>query len=417
MSRISMTWAALAVACLLGAAAPASAAESALEDAPSVVHPIYAHMPDATQNDTALRELTAAAGHYRLRMVEVVDIEAPPPPKTAAELKAGIQLVQKLAFADALKQLDAAATDADNSGGAGLSVAEMADVYFYRAMAIAKADWKPERSVDAATRARAFEDYVRAAAINPDRTMEPRDLPPQVLEDWQAAVAEMRRRPKGTLIVRGPAQADITVDGKRPASTESTGATFPDLSYGEHLVQVNQVGHAPWGSRALVNLPSADLIVPPLPALTFDDGTAAAHARRMGAKFALLAELKLGDGPPQIEMRLIDITGIRHDAGRAPLTGEVGAIDATVMRLDEEARRIDQLGLAPSNSAVATPLPTAPPPPTTPVAVVGPTPRATLRDDPAAWARDHWPLVTAVGVMAAATLVLGLTVAFEGSHH
>jgi hypothetical protein len=413
--RFLSTWAALGAASswLAIAAAPARAAES-LEEAPSIVHPIYAHMPDAPQNDTALREVSEAAGHYKLRMVEVVDIDAPPAPKTTAELKAGAQLVTKLSFTEAQKQLDLAASDAANSGGAGLSPSEMADIYLYRAMAIARADWKPERSVDAATRARAFEDYVRAATITPDRTLNPRELPPQVLEDWEAAVAETRRRAKGTLVVRGAPKAEISVDGRPPTVTTPDGAVFSGLVYGDHLVQVVEPGHAPWGSPALVNLPSADLIVPDRPALTFDDTVAAAHARRMGAKFALLAELKLGDGEPQLEMRLIDITGIRHDAGRVPLTGEAGAVDATIMRLDEEARRIDQLGLAPSNGAVtALPAAAAPPPP---VALIGPPAHARLRDDPAAWARDHWPLVTAVGVMAAATLVLGLTVAFE-SHH
>ena len=85
--------------------------------------------------------------------------------------------MQKLSFDDALKVLDAAATEAAATGGAGLSTEELSDLYFNRGMAIARADWKPERSVDEATRARAFQDYVRAAMLTPGRELSKPDGP------------------------------------------------------------------------------------------------------------------------------------------------------------------------------------------------------------------------------------------------
>ena len=128
----------------------------------------------------------------------------------------------------------------------------------------------------------------------------------------------------------------------------------------------------------------------------------------MGAKFALVTELKLGEGAPQLELRLVDSTGIRHDATRFPLAAEPGTFDAAVMRLDEEARRIDRLGLAPGGA-------TEPPPAATPALGAAPPPprHASFRDDPGGWAREHWPLVTAVGVMVGATLALSLAVATD----
>jgi hypothetical protein len=89
------------------AAGPARA-----DDPPSIVYPIYAQMPDAPQNDVALAELTRAAGRYHLRGIEVVDIPAPPPPQTGAAIKAGLDLVKKLSFDDARKQLVFAAEKA-----------------------------------------------------------------------------------------------------------------------------------------------------------------------------------------------------------------------------------------------------------------------------------------------------------------
>ena len=47
-----------------------------------IVHPLYAHLPDAPEDDALRRAFTAAAGRYRLHPVEVVDVPAPPAPRT-----------------------------------------------------------------------------------------------------------------------------------------------------------------------------------------------------------------------------------------------------------------------------------------------------------------------------------------------
>ena len=76
------------------------------------------------------------------------------------------------------------------------------------------------------------------------------------------------------------------------------------------------------------------------------------------------------------------------------------------MRLDEEARRIQQVQLA---SGTPLPVPVAAPADTPlPILVAPPPARATLRDDPVAWARDRWPLMTAIGVVVGAALVLSV---------
>jgi len=397
---------ATAMAAVAVAAGPAAAAG----EPASIVHPIYAQMPEAPQNDVGQRELTRAAARYKLMPVEVVDIEQPPPPPTGTVIKAGVDLVKKLAFDDAKKQLDAADETVTRNGGAGLTTAELSDLYLARGMAIARADWKPERSVDQATRVRAYEDYVRAATLTPERTLNPHDYPPQTIEDWTKAVAEISQRPQGTLSVTGSSKALINFDGKPPLSARG-GVTFKS-AYGQHFVAVEEPGRARWGSSVLVNSPSSEVPIPARAALTLDDAVAAAHARRMGAKFALVAELRLGEGPTELQLRLVDVTGIRHDATVVPLTSEPGAIDAATMRLDEEARRIEHLGLAPGTSLDPTPPGSAAMPP--PV-LVSPAPaaRPTLRDDPGAWARAHWPLLTAVGALVGASLVLGLTVGLE----
>ena len=39
--------------------------------------------------------------------------------------------------------------------------------------------------------------------------------------------------------------------------------------------------------------------------------------------------------------------------------------------------------------------------------------KMSFRDDPAAWARDHWPLLTAIGVVTVTAIVLSAAVASD----
>jgi hypothetical protein len=408
----------LALATALGARAGIALAQAPAEaDQPvtppvalPLVHPIFVHMPDAPDDDLARREFTAATSHYGLYPVEVIDVPAPAPPHAAEALKSGITKATTIAFADALKDLDAAAAEVATTGGAGLSTTDLSDLYLYRAMASAGADWNAQAGrppgAEAGPRAKAYADYLRAATIAPTRTLSTRELPPQVIADFGRAAEEVRGGARGTLTVRGPAGAQLSLDGGT-ASAVAGGVTFRDLPYGEHFVHVDEIGRAPWGTVVNVGAPTQELEIPPSRVvLSLDDGVAAAHARRMGARFALLGEPKPGPGNV-IELRLIDGSGTHRDAARVSITEEHGGVDAAVMRLDEQARRLQQAGQAGANLAAA------PPAASPPVLLAAPPAKARFRDDPAAWARDHWPLLTAAGVLLGTAVVLGITVAAD----
>lgn len=253
--------------------------------------------------------------------------------------------------------------------------------------------------------------------MTPDRTLNPHDLPPQVVADFQRALDEIHHRPRGTLIVKGSADAQIALDGG-PLMSLKGGLTVRDLAYGEHLIRAEELGFAPWGALIPLNQPSFDLALPARTSLALDDATAAAHARRMGAHFALVAQPKGGPGTA-IEVRLVDAaTGTLRDAALIPGSPEGGQLDAAVMRLDEEARRValeeqsatGARGAPPATGAV--PVPAAPAPVALgPLQLLSQPPaKARFRDDPPAWARDHWPLLTAIGAVALTAIVLGATV-------
>jgi hypothetical protein len=380
------------------------------DDVPPLVHPLYVHLPDAQESDASRRAFTAAATRIGLKPVEVVDVPAPPPPKAPDLLKIALINSQKLAFDDVRRDLDAAVAEIAATGGAGLSTDQLSDVYLHRAMAIARADWNATAAAPPTeARTRAYADYLRAATRTPGRTLNPRELPPQVVADFERAADEVRRRGRGTLVVKGSANAEVTLDGGAPTPVAG-GITFRDLAYGEHLIHVDEIGRAPWGATVMFDAPSLDLEIPPRAALALEDATAATHARRMGARFALVAEPKGGPGAP-IALRLVDDAGMQRDAALVRAGAEPGLLDAAVMRLDEQARRIAQVpaGDAPAPPTAAAPSGQLGPP----VLLSEPRPKARFSDDPAAWARDHWPLLTAAGTLVLSAIILGAAVSSD----
>jgi len=394
---------------ILTAATLASARAARAEEPLPMVHPLYVHLPDAPEEDALRRALTEAALRYRLRPVEVVDVPAPPAPRAPDLLKTGIINAQKIAFGEALHDLDAAAGEVATTGGAGLSTDELSDLYLYRAIATAHADWNATADAPATeARTRAYADYLRAATLTPTRTLSTREIPPQALADFARAVAEVRQRPRGALSVAGSADAQVSLDAGAPMAVAG-GVVFRDLVNGEHLIRVEEIGHLGWGAVVSFNQPMADVTIPPRALLGLDGATAAAHARRMGAQFALVLEPKGGPHAP-VALRLIDTAGKERDAV-VVTPSEAGAIDSAVMRLDETARRLAQAD-AQSGAPPVAPAGTAPDL-APPVLLAPPPPKAQLGEDPAAWARDHWPLLTAVGVVLLSSIVLGAAVSAD----
>jgi hypothetical protein len=397
---------ALAIALLAVTVARAARADEPLP----IVHPLYVHLPDAPEEDALRRVFTAAAARYKLRPVEVVDVPAPPAPRAPDLLKAGIVNAQKIAFGEALHDLDAARTEVATTGGAGLSTDELSDLYLFRAIATARADWNA-KAADAPTEARtqAYADYLRAAALTPARALNAREIPPQATADFARAVAEVRTRPRGALTISGSADAQVALDGGAPMPVAG-GVVLRDLVEGEHLIRVEELGHVGWGAVVNLNQPSLDVAIPARALLGLDGATAAAHARRMGARFALVVEPKGGAHAP-VGLRLIDTDGQERDAVQVTAGSEPGTIDSAVMRLDETARRLAQADA----QTGAQPPPTAQPATdmAPPVLLSQAPAKARLTEDPAAWARDHWPLLTAVGVIVLSSIVLGAAVSAD----
>jgi hypothetical protein len=227
------------------------ARRAAAADTP-LVHPIYAKLPDLAEDDFTRRAFAAAAERYKLFPLEIIDVPAPAAPQAPALVKSGIAKTMKLAFDEALPDFDAAIAEVETSGGAGLTTSELGDLFLFRAWAIARADWKSPAGADAdsmgTARTQAFADYARAAVLAPGRVLNPREIPPQVVADFGRAVAEARQQPRATLLVRGDADAEVSLDGAAPLRVAG-GVTIKDVTYGEHFLAVDELGRAHWGQR------------------------------------------------------------------------------------------------------------------------------------------------------------------------
>jgi hypothetical protein len=403
---------ALAAALALAAAQGASTNPGT----PAAVHPIYAPLPESVHNDAANRLFTQTVARYGLGPVEVVDIPRPPPPRAPELLRTGKAAAEKLRFDEAATALDAAVTEVLATGGDGLEAKDLPELFIQQAIAAQKATWRDLTGpVTEITPAKAREAYLRAAVLAPDRTLEARRYPPLAIASFKLATAEVKQRPRGDLKVRGTTSATITIDAGKPLGAPANAIGLP---YGEHLIRVEDIGRKPWA--ALVPLTEANLEIdaPATAPVLLDDAVAAAQARRMGATFALVSTLKMGPpgGPAregiELELRLVDAaSGQARDSAVVAFLGEKGALDAAVMRLDEEARRLDLLrrgGRIPAGSGSELAIDTVPGAP-----VAGGVVRPRFSDDPGAWARHNWPLLTAVGVAVGTAVVLGIAVAAD----
>jgi hypothetical protein len=389
---------------ILGVLVVISAAPALAQSvATPAVHPLYAEMPGSTMNPEAKRLFSAAAGRYGLGPVEVMDIAAPPAPRAPELLKVAAAANEKLKFAEAEAALDAAVAEVMTSGGAGMSAASLSELFLQQAIAAQKANWlELESPVTELAPAKAREAYLRAAVLAPERVLERRRYRPLAIASYQVATAEVKQRPRGQLKVWGPPGAEINLDAgpDRPAPASAT-----QLPYGEHFVRVEAVGHPPFGVVVTLTAPDVEVAAQLSAALVPDDREAAAHARRMGASFALLSFLKMGPRL-ELELHLIDaVTGQVRNSTVVPYGLDTGPLEAAVMRLDEEARRTtlvkhaEAVAIPGSDLTVATVPDRATPG------------GAPLRDDPRGWAQRHWPLLTAIGVAVGTAIVLGIAVA------
>lgn len=306
--------------------------------AQGTVQPIFVRLPGVPVDDAALDTLRAESGRFAWRPVHPVDFAGPPAYHTAATLETALRELGALHLQDTLRDLDAAAAEAAATGGAGLTNPQLGDIYLYRAIA--------RQKVDPTDGGRAWDDYVRAATVNPERVLDPGRVPPAALDAWNRATVAVQRRARGSVIIQGPPAATISVDARPPVHSP---ALFAGLPYGEHLVRVEEPGHWPWVTTLPLTAATLEIEVPARPELSLDDAAAAGVAKHAGAAFALVAQPRPGGTESLLELRLVETgTALRRSTVVVVLSAP-GALQAALGRVQKQAQSnpADHPGQAP----------------------------------------------------------------------
>lgn len=251
---------------------PAAAEESApilLFYAPDHGGPV----PAARQ---ALEELATR------RATVVVDLSPrePAPPQTATRLRRGIEAYRDFHYQAARDQLDAGVAEATASGARGLTPSELSDLLLYRALVYGQLG----------DDARAWDDFVRAATVDPTRTLDPVRFSPHVIQTLERAVAAVTPNRASLRVAVAPACA-VWVD----ARAVSPGTALPVIR-GEHYVRVECPDAIPYASRLVVDAEGQELTPRLTQLVAPSDAELVAEARRRGAQSAIAVEVSTG--PP-----------------------------------------------------------------------------------------------------------------------
>ncbi len=304
----------------------------------------------------------ALEGLARRHGTVLIDLtpRSPAAPHAGSHLRRGIDAYLAFKYDDALRDLDAGLAEAVTTGARGLRPSELSDLLLYRALV----------STQRGDSTRAWDDYLRAAAVDPTRRLDPVRFPPRASETFTRAVAAVARGVQTSTSVAVPSACAVWIDARAAKPN-----TPMDLAPGEHYVRVACPGKQLYGTRVVVR--GATHTVRPALGNKARPGPAEAarEARRRGADSLLLAlVVRARRGPTTIGIRLLDATTLRE---RGRVVSRIDRQRGTARIIASAQRLID---------AVITPV--------APVVVVGKRP----------WYRRSW--VWGVAGAAVATAVL-----------
>lgn len=286
-----------------------------------------------------------AAAERAARAAGAAVIDATPSaavvPADRAALRAGRAAYEALRFDEAQKALAEAARSLERTGGAGWSVGELADLFLYRALT----------AVQLGEAEAAWEDFVHAATVDPARVLDPAELPPRAIEQFERARAHVAAMPRGAVRIVGGAGCQVAVDGRAVGAGERDGAL--ELWRGRHWLVASCPGRQPVQRGFDVVGAALEQAIDGAPLPPFSDDAALVQARVLGARavvtVVVTGELALlrrvgRDGREQ-ERRALRLSAARTALSGAP--DEAPALAA----LEQELARLLQPEARPARTA------------------------------------------------------------------
>ena len=217
----------------------------------------------------------------------VIDRSPTPPAaiETGKILQRAIDAYDALRYDEARAALDQARDLVDRTGGAGLSTAQLSDLFLSRGLV----------RVQTGDATGAWDELVAAVVVAPERVLDRGRFPPNIVELFDRAHDETTHKQlPAELQIAAPEGCTAYVDGVAASGKMK-------LIAGLHWVRTECIDRAPWGSR--VDLPTTGLSVraDPLPYAPPPDADALVQARVSLAHAVIIAEVH---GPVAIARKL-----------------------------------------------------------------------------------------------------------------
>jgi len=242
---------------------------------------------------------------------------AVPPSPIAPLVRRGIDAYDGLRFTEAASLLDQARDAADRSGAAGLTPAELSDLFLYRGLVQAQL----------ANPTAAWDELVTAMVIDPARLLDPSRFPPRVVAEVERARVAVGARAIAPLAIEAPATCELVIDGVASAGT-FTGRL------GSHWVRATCTDRPAWGGRITLTGSADQLAIPGAPFAAPDDGELVVQARVAAARAFVIVEARGTIGTA----RLVGVDGRERDRRSVALTGDLVPLAEAVRSLLRSAR-------------------------------------------------------------------------------
>lgn len=235
--------------------------------------------------------LAGAAGRAGASYIDASPVPAQlPDPRPL--IKRGIGAYAQLELDQAASAFDAAVEIVDQTGAHGLDARTLGDLFLYRGLT----------SHHGRDDARAWDDLVIAATVDPTRVLDPASVAPSAIERFAQAKERVAAQPKSRVTLAGAAGCRVRIDGV------VTTSTVIELVFGRHWLDAECEGRAAVRRRVQIDRPASELAVAGEPLAPPDDTALVIQARAASARAIVIVTVqghiavarRIGsDGKPQ----------------------------------------------------------------------------------------------------------------------
>ncbi|HEY5947114.1 MAG TPA: hypothetical protein VIV40_16540 [Kofleriaceae bacterium] len=256
-------------------------------------------------------------------------IDQSPKPEGAAQtaqlVQKGLDAFERLEFDQSWQLLETARSDVDRTGAAGLTQAQLSDLFLYRGLI------KTQQG-DANS---AWEELIVANTVDPTRELDPGRFPPKIIAEFERAQATVKNKGTAKLNVTVPAGCHVAVDATNVSGAQGASGFRADLIVGRHWVRVTCSDRESEGHKVEVVGGDITLPITPPPIAPPTDTDLLVQARTAGARAFIVAEVR----GSVATARLVGLDGRERDRKTVTIGGDLSPLaDAVSALLTPKAR-------------------------------------------------------------------------------